>query len=89
MFRKHGRTQIRCPMYLKHQHFGYFEVITRDVSATGVFLGVEEQPNSHILGQLQLGDTLEALVESIGSEGEKLQLMVARWDKNGLGLRFV
>lgn len=89
MFRKHGRTSIRCPMQLKHQQLGFLEVMTRDISASGIFIGIQQHPEAERLRQLRLGDTLEAQIESIDSEAERVSLRVARLDKEGFGLVFV
>lgn len=89
MFRKHGRTSIRCPMQLRHQRLGFLEVVTKDISASGIFIGVQPQLDQAMLDQLQLGDTLEAQIESPDSEAERVRLQVARLDKSGFALMFV
>ena len=89
MFRKHGRTSIRCPMQLKHQRLGFFEVVTRDISASGIFIGIQQHPDPELLRQLRLGDTLEAEIESVDSEMERVRLRVARLAEDGFGLMFV
>jgi hypothetical protein len=89
MFRKHGRTSIRCPMHLKHQQLGLLDVTTRDISASGIFIGIQQHPEAERLRQLRLGDTLEAEIESADSEMEHVSLRVARLDKDGFGLMFV
>lgn len=89
MFRKHGRTSIRCPMQLRHQRLGSLEVVTNNISASGIFIGVQPQLDQGILSQLQLGDLLEAQIESPDSESEQVRLRVARLDKSGFALMFV
>jgi len=89
MFRKHGRTLIRCPMQLKHQRLGFLEVVTKDISASGIFIGLQPQMDASVLDQLRLGDTLEAQIESPDSESEKVRLQVARLDKDGFALRII
>lgn len=89
MFRKHGRTSIRCPMQLKHLRLGFFEVMTRDISASGIFIGVQQHPEDALLQQLRLGDTLEAQIESVDSGAERVALRVTRLAKDGFGLIFV
>ena len=89
MFLKHGRTSIGCPMLLKHQQLGFLEVVTRDISASGIFIGVQQDSNADLLRQLRLGDTLVAQIESVDSDIEQVRLRVARWDKDGFGLMFV
>lgn len=89
MFRKHGRTSIRCPMQLKHQRLGFLDVVTRDISASGIFIGVQPQLNETVLSQLRLGDTLEAQIESPDSQAEQVRLQVARLDKDGFALMFI
>lgn len=88
MFRKHGRTSIRCPMQLRHQQLGFLEVMTRDISASGIFI-VQQSSEAERLRQLRLGDTLEAQIESLDSGAERVSLRVARMDKEGFGLMFV
>ncbi len=89
MFRKHGRTSIRCPMQLRHQRLGALEVVTNNISASGIFIGVQPQLDQGMLSQLRLGDLLEAQIESPDSESEKVRLRVARLDKNGFALMFI
>lgn len=89
MFRKHGRTSIRCPMQLRHQRLGFLEVVTKDISASGIFIGVQPQLDEEMLNQLRLGDMLEAQIESPDNESEHVRLQVARLDKNGFALMFI
>lgn len=89
MFRKHGRTSIRCPMQLRHQRLGFLEVVTKDISASGIFIGVQPQLDQAMLSELRLGDTLEAQIESPDSESEHVRLQVARLDKSGFALMFI
>ena len=89
MFRKHGRTSIRCPMQLRHQRLGSLEVVTKDISASGIFIGVQPQLDQSMLSELRLGDMLEAQIESPDSESERVRLQVARLDKSGFALMFI
>lgn len=89
MFRKHGRMSIRCPMQLKHQRLGSLDVVTKDISASGIFIDLQSQTDSALLSQLRLGDTLEAHIESPDSETEKVRLQVARLGKDGFALMFI
>ncbi len=89
MFRRHGRTSIRCPMQLRHQRLGFFEVVTKDISASGIFIGVQPELDQAMLSQLRLGDMVEAQIESVDNEAERVRLQVARLDKNGFALMFV
>lgn len=88
MFRRHGRTAIRCPMLLRHKQLGVFEAVTRDISASGIFIGfnsTSDTPASHV----QLGDKLEAKLESPDNESETLALKVVRLDKDGVAVTFL
>lgn len=89
MFRKHGRTSIHCPMQLRHQRLGSLDVVTKNISASGIFIGVQPQLDEAILSQLRLGDLLEAQIESPDSESERVRLQIARLDKSGFALMFV
>ncbi|MCR6652500.1 MAG: PilZ domain-containing protein [Cellvibrionaceae bacterium] len=89
MFRKHGRTSIRCPMLLRHQRLGALDVVTKNISASGIFIGVQPPLDEEVLGELRLGDMLEAQIESPDSESERVRLQVARLEKNGFALMFI
>lgn len=89
MFRKHGRTSIRCPMLLRHQRLGALDVVTKNISASGIFIGVQPPLDEEVLGELRLGDMLEAHIESPDSESERVRLQVARLEKNGFALMFI
>lgn len=87
MFRKHGRTAIRCPMHLWHQQLGGLDVVTRDISASGIFIGTQQETDA--LTQLRIGDLLEAQVESLDQQAERVRLLVTRLARDGCGLAFV
>ena len=89
MFRKHGRTSIHCPMQLRYQRLGSLDVVTKNISASGIFIGVQPQLDAAMLSQLRLGDLLEAQIESPDSESERVRLQIARLDKSGFALMFV
>ena len=89
MFRRHGRTAIRCPMLLKHQTLGDLDVITSNISASGVFVGALSPDYDDLLPMLKIGDTLENEVESEDAEAELVQLRVIRQNDDGYGLEFV
>lgn len=89
MFRRHGRTAIRCPMLLKHRILGELDVITTNISASGVFVGAPSPEQEQLLPQLPVGDTLQTEVETEDSRAELIQLRVIRQSQEGLGLAFV
>lgn len=88
MFRKHGRTIIRCPMLLKHRTLGVFEAVTRDISASGVFISGQPPLDENVLGRLSIGDELIAKLENSDNGTERLSLKVARVANDGLALTF-
>lgn len=89
MFRKHGRTAIRCAVQLRHEEVGSFEVVTRNISASGIFIGAQPPSSMEILPLLKVGDKLEAHLESIDNSAEKLNLQVTRIAADGVGLIFL
>jgi hypothetical protein len=89
MFRRHGRTAMRCPMLLRHEHLGFLRVVTNNVSASGVFVGVGSASEDAWLPQMQVGDTLETEVESANDLAERMKLTVVRKSDDGFGLTFV
>lgn len=90
MFRRHGRTAIRCPMLLKHQTLGELDVVTSNISASGVFVAPPSPDRWQTLPPLKIGDTLETEVESEGAaQPELVQLKVIRQSSEGFGLAFV
>lgn len=91
MFRKHGRTAIRCPMLLKHKTWGVFEAVTRDISATGMFIvGSPLNSEKSDFPVVSVGDELIAQVDSAEDQkSENLLLKVARLDDEGFALTFV
>lgn len=90
MFRRHGRTAIRCPMLLKHQTLGDLDVVTNNISASGVFVAPPSRDQQQSLPPLQIGDTVETEVESEGADEPDLVLLkVVRQTSDGFGLAFV
>ncbi len=89
MFRKHGRTVINCPMLLKHRTVGVFEAITRDISASGVFIAGTPSLDERVLSEVNLGDELIARLENVESGSERLRLKVARLAQDGIALTFI
>lgn len=89
MFRRHGRTAIRCPILLKHQTLGDLDVVTSNISASGIFVGASSPGQEDLLPKLQIGDTLEAEVEGPNAEAELVRLRVIRQGKEGFGLAFI
>lgn len=90
MFRKHGRTVIRCPMLLKHKTLGVFEATTRDISATGMFILSDPDIGLDDHRGVAIGDEFLAEVESSGDDrAEPLQLKVARLADDGFALMFI
>lgn len=89
MFRRHGRTAIRCPMLLKHQILGELDVVTSNISASGIFVSLSSPDDTEVLPHLHIGDTLETEVESADAEAELVHLRVIRQSREGFGLIFV
>lgn len=89
MFRRHGRTVIRCQMLLRHQTLGELDVMTSNISASGIFVGMSSPEQDDRLPELKIGDTLEAEVESPDAEAELVRLRVIRQGQEGFGLAFV
>lgn len=90
MFRRHGRTAIRCPMLLRHRTLGDLDVVTNNISASGVFVAPPASQSSQSLPPLKIGDTLETEVENEGAaQAELVQLKVVRQSSEGFGLAFI
>jgi len=88
MFRKRGRTALRCAIQMTHEQIGNFQVVTRNVSATGMFIDLESPDNKELLDVLSVGDVLQADVESLYEQSEKLEMRIMRRAKDGIGLSF-
>lgn len=90
MFRRHGRTAIHCPMVLKHPTLGELDVVTSNISASGIFVAASQfDSDAAALLPLRIGDLLETEVESVDAEAERIQLKVIRQSTEGFGLAFI
>lgn len=89
MFRKHGRMAIRCSMLLKHKTLGVFEGLTRDISASGVFIGGHPPVEGHVLNEISIGDIMIARVEDFDRGSTHVRLKVARLTADGFALMFI
>lgn len=90
MFRRHGRTQVRCPMLFRHQTLGDVDMVTSNISASGMFVApLSAEQAQQLLPLLDIGDTVETEVETESAEAELLQLRIVRRSPEGLGLAFV
>ena len=89
MFRKNGRTVIQCPVLLKHQKIGHIEALTRDISASGMFVGPEmDIPDEDIAG-MQLDDEVEVHLANSENGIERMNLKISRFAEDGWGLTFI
>lgn len=88
MFRKYERTPMRCSLTLVHQETGEFEVVTHDVSPSGLFVNPLAAESETFLQSLHIGDELQARMETPDDHEEALPLRVARIAPDGLGLAF-
>lgn len=89
MFRKHGRTTIQCPVLLKHQKIGHIEALTRDISASGMFIGPEMDIPDEKLQAMAVDDEVEVHLANSENGIERMQLRIARFAENGWGLSFM
>lgn len=89
MFRKHARTSMRCSIVLEHKEAGSIEVLTHDVSATGMFVRTPPVDGKPLAQRLRIGDVLMARLESPDNVGEPLHLQVTRLANDGVGLVFI
>lgn len=87
MFRKRGRTSFQCAMQLKHKQIGAFEVTTRDVSASGMFIGFPPA-KKEAWAALNVGDKVVADVENSENRNETLELTVMRVAVDGFGISY-
>ncbi len=85
MFRKKGRTPISCHVQFNHGRMGHISAVTRDVSATGMFICLESE---QLLRELAVGDFVEAVVDSTHNPSEILHMQIARLTEDGAGMHF-
>lgn len=88
MFRKYERTPMRCSVILVHQQTGEYEVVTHDVSSSGLFVNPLAAESEMFLQSLHIGDEVQARMETPDDHEEALPLRVARIAPDGLGLAF-
>jgi len=81
--KRHGnRTPMRCRIKIWHDSFGDMDVITRDVSDTGVFLLVQDNE------QLPIGAIVKGQIQGMPMEAPILDMEVMRLAPEGMGLRY-
>lgn len=89
MFRKHGRTAIQCPVLIKHQKVGHIEGLTRDISASGMFVGPEMDIPDEALAGMAIDDEVEVHLANSENGIERMRLKIARFAEDGWGLSFI
>ncbi len=81
--KRHGnRTPMRCRIRIWHDSFGDMDVITRDVSDTGVFLLIQDTE------QLPIGAIVKGQIQGMPMEAPILDMEVMRLAPEGMGLRY-
>jgi len=81
--KRHGnRTPMRCRIKIWHDSFGDMDVITRDVSDTGVFLLIQDND------QLPIGAIVKGQIQGMPMEAPILDMEVMRLAPEGMGLRY-
>jgi len=81
--KRHGnRTPMRCRIKIWHDSFGDMDVITRDVSDTGVFLLIQDNE------QLPIGAIVKGQIQGMPMEAPILDMEVMRLAPEGMGLRY-
>lgn len=80
---RHGnRTPMRCRIRIWHDSFGEVDVLTRDVSDSGVFLLIQDTE------QLPIGAIVKGQIQGMPMEAPVLDMEVMRLAPEGVGLRY-
>lgn len=78
------RTPFKSRIRIIHKSFGSVEAETKDISDSGVYLKLNQNPFPKI------GDVIKAQVLDLPfGDAPLLQLQVVRTDESGLGLKFL
>ena len=88
MFRQHARQHMNCNIVLMHERGGAVEVLTQDVSASGMFVRAPRPQYIDFLANLRIGDRVQARLDSLDQNTKPLSLVVTRLNREGLGLTY-
>ncbi|HTN33884.1 MAG TPA: PilZ domain-containing protein [Marinobacter sp.] len=81
--RVHIRTAMSAKVKVNHPGFGEFVFSTRDISDGGVFVVVDTEPFSPVMG-----DKVTVQVQGLPVPAPMLNMVVVRKTNDGYGLQF-
>ncbi|KAA1173849.1 PilZ domain-containing protein [Marinobacter salinexigens] len=81
--REHIRTAMTAKVKVTHPEFGEFVFSTRDISDGGVFVVVDTEPFTPVLG-----DRVTVQVQGLPVPAPVLDMVVVRQTNDGYGLQF-
>ena len=84
--RRSPRLPIQLEVEFNHDETGLVNLVTKDISDTGVFINIEldKQPPLGTTAKVKLKSNFED-----GEEAPTLQMKVVRKTENGIGLAFI
>jgi hypothetical protein len=79
-----SRAPLKVRIRIDHPVHGEMQVMTRDISDSGVFVIIDDAQRS----LLQIGELVTGQVQGLPMEAPILQMEVVRFEPGGVGLRF-
>lgn len=79
-----SRAPLKVRIRIDHPVHGEMQVMTRDISDSGVFVIIDDEQRS----LLQIGEVVTGQVQGLPMEAPILQMEVVRFEPGGVGLRF-
>lgn len=81
--RDNNRAPLKVRIRIDHPVHGELQVMTRDISDSGVFVIIDDAQSLLNIGELVTGQ-----VQGLPMEAPILQMTVIRFEPGGVGLRF-
>jgi hypothetical protein len=78
-----SRAPLKVRIRIDHPMHGELQVMTRDISDSGVFVIIDDAQSL-----LKIGEVVTGQVQGLPMEAPILQMEVVRFEPSGVGLRF-
>jgi hypothetical protein len=78
-----SRAPLKVRIRIDHPLHGELQVMTRDISYSGVFVIIDDAQSL-----LKIGEVVTGQVQGLPMEAPILQMEVVRFEPGGVGLRF-
>jgi hypothetical protein len=78
-----NRAPLKVRIRIDHPVHGELQVMTRDISDSGVFVIIDDAQNV-----LKIGEVVSGQVQGLPIEAPIVRMLVVRFEPGGVGLRF-